>query len=613
MKKVLLTTPCAPYDLAWGEDMLDLLGSRLARGHDIASLRSELPTWGLYLIAENLKNPCTVLEYPRWDDYTKELEKGYDVIAFELKTLHLERVAKRIEAARRYSPRSEIVVGGYGVSALADPLPGDTAGAGSYVKSEADHLCREEGVRFMRRLLGDLPIERPITQYHLPYSRFHLPGMRSFDLNIPSILVALGCPNACEFCNTSAFYKHKKIYVAEPAETYAFMKHHLEKLGVETMNVILFDEDFFLNAEYVHELGRLLRSDKKTWGVRYITFGSVKGLSQFTAEELRYNGVGGIWIGVESGISEGERSKTGYAKREGKSPPELFDDLQAHGIEIVASMILGFDFHTPQNIEQDIDYFVSLKPCFYQIAPLTPCPGTKLYRDLENAGRIHSTYGPTSFHIWKDDVFQLTNFGPGQMKKYFDIAHDKLRTVNGPPTLQFCEAHLRAARTLRQSHDEYLRFQAENSARLAAGALPLVRAIGKRPPSPAVQERARKIEAMAAEVLEPPSLTMRAIGKALELYSTRKTETLDRLERATPISDPGPRWSYYNDGSSVPVRKGAHGRADMKASRPRRTSVRERLSLRVAPEPPRVRVEPDELFEPETEQATAKRRLSVIS
>ena len=54
MKKVLLTNPCAPYDLGWGEDMMDLLASRLARGHDIANLKSHLPAWGLYLIAENL-------------------------------------------------------------------------------------------------------------------------------------------------------------------------------------------------------------------------------------------------------------------------------------------------------------------------------------------------------------------------------------------------------------------------------------------------------------------------------------------------------------------------------------------------------------------------------
>ena len=54
MMKVLLTTPHGPYDLAWGEDMMDLLTSRLARGHGITTNSADLPTWGLYLIAENI-------------------------------------------------------------------------------------------------------------------------------------------------------------------------------------------------------------------------------------------------------------------------------------------------------------------------------------------------------------------------------------------------------------------------------------------------------------------------------------------------------------------------------------------------------------------------------
>ena len=296
MKKVLLTNPCAPYDLGWGEDMMDLLASRLARGHDIANLKSHLPAWGLYLIAENIKNPATVLEHPRWEDFLKELENGYDVIGIQLKTINLERTVRMVEAIQKYSPKSEIVIGGYGVSALDAKLPGDVNDYAGWLKKAAHHLCREEGVKFMRRVLGDAPFDRPITQFHMPYARFHLPGMRAFDLNIPAILVSLGCPNACDFCNTSAFFKHKKIYVAEPQEVVSFMRHHKQELGVDSLNVILFDEDIFLNTEYVRELGRLLRADRELWGIRWISFGSAKALAPFSGEELRECGVGGIWV-----------------------------------------------------------------------------------------------------------------------------------------------------------------------------------------------------------------------------------------------------------------------------------------------------------------------------
>ncbi len=42
------------------------------------------------------------------------------------------------------------------------------------------------------------------------------------------------------------------------------------------------------------------------------------------------------------------------------------------------------------------------------------------------------------FVIWKEGSHTFEHFGDGDMKRWFDVAHEKLRTVNGPPTLQFC-------------------------------------------------------------------------------------------------------------------------------------------------------------------------------
>lgn len=613
MKKVLLTTPCAPYDLGWGEDTMDLLASRLARGHDIAALKSDLPTWGLYLIAENIRHPSMVLEYPHWDEFLRELSGGYDVIGIQLKTLNLERTVRMVEAIKKYSPRSEIVIGGYGVSALYDPLPGDVNEYGRWLRENAHHLCREEGVRFMRRLLGDEPVDRPITQFHMPYANFHLPGVRRFDLNIPAILVALGCPSACDFCNTSAFFKHKKIYVSDPAETHATMLHHVQKLGAESLNVILFDEDIFLNPEYVRELGRLIRADRRTWGVRWISFGSVRALASFTAEELRECGVGGIWIGVESGLVDGQCAKEGFGKRDGgKSPPELFDELHRHGIETIGSMILGFDFHSPENIEQDIDYFVKLKPLFYQIGPLTPCPGTKLYRDFMRDGRVAPTYSYQHFHLWKDDGIDYANFREGELKKYFDLTHERLRTENGPPTLQFCEVNLRAYETFVDHPSEFLRFQAEQAKTLALGALPLVRAIAKHPPSPEVQRRARAIEAQADKLLGRPSLPMRVASKAVEMIALAQAELRDPLEKKPVVSDPGLRLSRYDGKGGAPDRSGNFGRADKRKVNVARAGNGRPDKQRVDPRPAeKVRVEGDLAHEEATE-TKKKKKLAVV-
>ncbi|MFW5925303.1 MAG: B12-binding domain-containing radical SAM protein [Myxococcota bacterium] len=558
MKRVLLTTPYAPFDVAWGEDTMDLMNARLARGHGQFIAKSQLPTWGLYLIAENIDNPATVLEYPHWDDFVRELHKGYDVIAIQLKSLNTRRVVEMVKAIRRCSPRSEIVLGGYGVSALNDPMPGDTEGKAQFLQDHVDHMCRDEGVRYMRRLLGDSCPDRAITQYHLPHARYTIPGMRGLDVKIPAILVALGCPSACNFCNTSAFYRHKKIYVAEPEQTYAFMKHHQETLGAESMHTILFDEDIFLDAEYVRELGRLIRSDRKTWGIRWISFGSINALSEFTPEELRECGVGGIWIGVESGMKDdGKKSKTGFAKREaGSDAPEVFEAMNQHGIETIGSMILGFDFHTPENVEQDIDYFVGLKPVFYQVGPLTPCPGTTLYRQLYRDGRILPHYDFEHFHLWKDDVFDHTHFGPGEIKKFYDLTHEKLRTVNGPPVIQFCELNLNAYETFLHSDSEFLRFQAEQAKDMAIGALPICRVIRYHAPSPQVLERIKGLEARAHRLFGDVPLRSKVLGKAIEAYAHWRAEHSDPLDRAPVVSDPGVRWAHYNvPGRTEPIRR----------------------------------------------------------
>lgn len=544
MKKVLLTTPYGPYDVAWGEDMMDLMSARLARGHDFIKVEARMPAWGLYLIAENLKSRSTVLESPHWDDLMRELARGYDVIGIALKTIDNERVARMVEAIRTQFPATEIVIGGYGVSALDDPLPGDAGGYARYIKDNAHHLCRDEGVGFMRRLLGE-PTDRPITQYEMPYAHYHLPGMRQFAMKMPAVLVSLGCPSACEFCNTSAFFRHKKIRIAEPEQTYAFLKHHMDKLGQPSMNAMLFDEDLFLDPDYVRELGRLIRSDRKYWGIRWHTFGSMRAISPFSGEELRACGLGGVWIGVESGLEDGAR--TGFKKREGaKTPPQVFADLHKHGIETIGSMILGFDFHDHGNIVDDIDYFVSLRPTFYQISPLTPCPGTKLFKRLREEKRIRDDYDHTSFHLWKDDVFKLTNFQPGDIKTYFDLAHEKMRIRNGPPVVQFAAGNLSAWEVLRGSSDPYLRDQAERSRMAALGSMPVLRALVRNPPSPEVLHRVKDIERRARDAgrLAPRG---RVIGKVVEMVVDRQAQRLDRLERPPAKSDPPIKWTFYNE------------------------------------------------------------------
>jgi radical SAM superfamily enzyme YgiQ (UPF0313 family) len=500
--RVLVTNAYAPYPLKWGQSPSDLLGARLARGHAMLERSAELPTWALYLIAENISNPTTVLEYPRWEDFVRAIEDGYDVVCIEAKSIQVPHIVRMVRYIRDFTPSTKIVLGGYGVSSIREGVPNDPEHHREYLLANVDYWCRAEGVRFMRELLGDAPYDRPMTQYSLPPATVRPYAGPVTLTELPAILVSLGCPSACDFCNTSAFFHHKKIQVFSPAEVYDCMKHHARRMGKAEVTFILFDEDIFLDPPFVRELGRLIRSDEKTWGFRWISFGSMRALQSFTPRELRECGVEGIWIGVESGLADAGGNKVTYKKREtGVSPPELFASLRKVGIDTIGSTILGFDFHTPENIEKDIQYFVSLRPTLYQVGPMRPCPGTALYKQMQQAARIKQNYTWEDFHLWESGSHVYAHFSAEEIRYWFDRMHDELKRQNGSPVLQIFEGHLSAHLEFKNDPSPFLRFQARLARARVDALYPVIVGLLRNERSPVVSARARGLLERARRAL----------------------------------------------------------------------------------------------------------------
>lgn len=563
--RVLLTANYGPNELAWGEDMYDLMASRLGRGQWPFQVTSHCHCFALYLIAENITNPTTILENPYWEEFDRELDEGYDIVGFQLNSLHTAKIARMMKRIREKCPGTKIVIGGYGVSALDAPVPGDNNGGDAYIRDNADYLCREEGVQFMRRLLGDEPIEREITQYHLPMAGFSSPGLNSYA-RTPMILVSLGCPGGCDFCNTSAFFRRKKIYVAEPEQVYRYAKHYQKRLNSNVLTFTLYDEDLYSNPEYVRELGRLIQSDRKTWGISYTTFGSVRSLSRLAPEELRDCGVAAVWVGVESFLSGEGLTDSQYTKRKGKELKELFEGLHRNGIQTIGSLVLGFDFHTRENLKEDIDKFVALKPGAYQISPLTPCPGTALYERLTKEGRILDTYKWEDFHLWKDDVFQPKNLELGETKEFFDYAHQQLRDVNGPQPLQVLENALDCYQLLKDRRDEYHQFQAERARARATWASVYLRAIKLYHQSEQVRQRVIMLGKRFNREIGHTPWKLRLVS----LYLSNKIKGISQKPRPPVVSDPPPRWTYYHTfDDRVWVRKGRKSKKTVPYEDPR--------------------------------------------
>src|SRR3989338_1868231 len=70
-----LDIPATVLDFpSWNDFRSELLNNQVTREQGIHSPRSNNLSFGLYLMAENLDIPATVLDFPSWNDFTKEIK-----------------------------------------------------------------------------------------------------------------------------------------------------------------------------------------------------------------------------------------------------------------------------------------------------------------------------------------------------------------------------------------------------------------------------------------------------------------------------------------------------------------------------------------------------------
>ncbi|OGR84886.1 MAG: hypothetical protein A2901_00815 [Elusimicrobia bacterium RIFCSPLOWO2_01_FULL_54_10] len=367
MKKVLLTSVCRPIGPDVGDAPsvgYELLYRQVTRAQGIFSPRSLHLNFSLEYIAENLSAPTTVLQYPSKKELIRELKKGYDFIGITFLMAIFHHLKESVELIRRYSPKCKIILGGYG-TILSDEV----------LKPYADYICREEGVGFFRKLLGEPEGEMPYS-HPLIVSR-----MKIFSLPVSKtgmIFAGLGCPNGCDFCCTSHFFKRKHIRLLPTGQDiYDVIERYLD-LDPDMQFVVL-DEDFLLNRKRAMELRDAVLKGSRP--VSLFVFSSIRAISQYTVEEILEMGIDGFWIGYEGSMS-------GYAKQQGRPAAEILTEFRENGIIVLASMVIGFDYQNEQIIREELDGLLRLKPTLTQILIYGPVPGTPFYDRIMQENRL---------------------------------------------------------------------------------------------------------------------------------------------------------------------------------------------------------------------------------
>ena len=447
-QQVLLTSVCRPLGVSYGDSPsvgYELLHEQVTRAQGLFSPRSHHTQFSLDYIAENLEAPTVVLQYPSHRELIRELRRGYDVVGvcFVLATYH--RMKEVVALVRKYSPQSKIVLGGYGTVAPDEML-----------LPYGDHICREEGVAFMRRLLGESEIPMPY-RHPLIINRLQVFSKQISRTGI--VFGGLGCPNGCDFCCTSHFFKRKHIRLLPTgADIYQVVERYLEV--DPKLSILILDEDFLLNRRRAMEFRECVLRGGKPLSI--FVFGSVKALSQYTVTEILEMGIDGMWIGYEG-------TRSGYAKQSGRPVEELFREFREHGITILASMIVGFPYQTPEIIEQELSGLLALRPVLTQFLIYGPCPGTPFYDEVIREGKLlpEVAEDPELFYRRGSGFYSMVrhpSMTPEQIEGAQKHCYEEDFRTLGPVLYRSVDRWLEGYLKLRESPSSFLRAKAERIA-----------------------------------------------------------------------------------------------------------------------------------------------------
>ncbi len=534
MTRLLLCGVYKPYGVQddTGEALctMELLNNQVTREQGIHSPRSSNPSFGLYLLAENLNLPVTVLDFPSWEEFTREIDTGgYTHVGISFIVPNVLKARRMAEYIRTAAPRAKILIGGHG-----------TAVPHIQELIDCDEICHGEGVVWLRQYFGeetDRPIVHPVVQSAVNSYVYGAPLGGKAGILIPGV----GCENSCRFCSTSHKFDRKYTpFLATGEEVFEACRKAEQELGVDDFGVM--DENFCKDPVRARELLAEMERNGKAYS--FSIFSSAETLAALGIDFLVRLGVNFIWIGVESKANLFEKTR-------GIDLHRLIAELQDHGISVLASSILFLEHHDKKTIHEDIDWALSLRSDFSQFMELGPTPGTQLYRDYEEAGKLLADIPWPKKHGQDEIWFRHPEFTLPESARYLKDAFVRKYEEQGPGVLAMAHTAVKGYLSLRAeieerekkglvwdpgtlryvegqapARDPFMRLRLECVKKTALLFRPALGTMMRYSPNEQAETKCRRVMGLYREAFGPMSLTDRLKAVAVRVCALRESRRI---------------------------------------------------------------------------------------
>ena len=275
--------------------------------------------------------------------------------------------------------------------------------------THADAVVIGEAEPVMAKLLADFRAGRLAPVYRAPIpedDRLDVPWPRreilagKRYLTTQTVQASRGCPYDCPFCTVTPYFGNRFRY-RDPADILAEIRSFPRKL------VVFLDDNLLGDPDRVKPLLEGMCDLGIRWGSQTsLRFAEDPELLKLVAR----SGCIGLFVGIESVTGPNSRlAKSGTMFPQA----ELMKRVRDAGIILETSIIFGFDDHDESIFEKTLRFVEECAPSVPTFHILTPYPGTALFRQFEQEGRLLHTEWQLYNHA--EVVFQPKLMSPERL------------------------------------------------------------------------------------------------------------------------------------------------------------------------------------------------------
>ncbi len=286
-------------------------------------------------------------------------------------------------------------------------------------------MCPEEALKFVDcvvigeaetvwgQVLTDFEAGKMQKIYRGSFTEMHHQPVPRHDIQHPlyvwrSVQTSRGCPMNCDFCSVTSF--NGGMYRPRPVEE---VIDELKKFHGDGRNIFFVDDNIGGITQSHRERAKELFSAIIGSGMKFNWFSQTSVDFADDPEVVRLAAKSGckmLLVGFETESAEALKSagKKNNLRKGSENYHHIIRNFQKAGIAVFGTFIFGMETDTAESITARARFINKLNVDCIQTSILTPYPGTKLARRMEEEGRIACDNFPHDwqYYNWEDIVIR---------------------------------------------------------------------------------------------------------------------------------------------------------------------------------------------------------------